>query len=447
MINPPSIPSHDFVFGYEVQNGTVKKQDNPEKYFKGEKEDTVGPGHYNAKTQVRDPRVKTMNFGKQTSTRNAVPIEKDKDLDIAPGQYNLDKVEAFPVYKLKQSASFMSKVNRTTSYAEEMAKQGRKRNSMTQFFRSAMQNEYDSSDSDDEAQPGPGAYTTQKYSDFTVDPTPERLQFFGSKADRFPNQKTAHPNVGPGMYDMKQMAKSARGKKVPFACGDIRFRKKKLENVPGPGSYKAPTIVNDISHKTWGKKGIFGSSERRFVIKRSNIEEEKNPGPGNYNPIDSIKALEEKKNQANKRKLNANFLSKTRRENIPVKKEKSPEPYNPQNGTIADNVRKKTEQGSVPLLSSMKEKTVAPFATGGQRFKQAKIDENQKFLGPGYYEQKTFVDEVKQKKGSKFVSQEPRFQKSTGFKKQQKAMPGPGSYNINEMETWNKQSFNMMFGD
>jgi hypothetical protein len=37
---------------------------------------------------------------------------KDKTLNLGPGQYNLDKIEAFPVYKFKPSSMFASKVER-----------------------------------------------------------------------------------------------------------------------------------------------------------------------------------------------------------------------------------------------------------------------------------------------------------------------------------------------
>ena len=43
---PPSIPSHDFVYGYDYKDRQFVKQSNPDKKFTGEKEDKVGPGHY-----------------------------------------------------------------------------------------------------------------------------------------------------------------------------------------------------------------------------------------------------------------------------------------------------------------------------------------------------------------------------------------------------------------
>jgi hypothetical protein len=72
--------------------------------------------------------------------------------------------------------------------------------------------------------------------------------------------------------------------------------------------------------------------------------------------------------------------------------------YDPQNNTIADNVRKRVEQGAGnPLLASMKNKAQIPFSSVDTRFKERKINENDRFLGPGYYEVKTFINETKQK--------------------------------------------------
>lgn len=386
-------------------------------------------------------------------------MNKDKDIKVGPGDYDTSgKVGAFPVYKFKQSAAFSSKVDRQSSYAletEREARKNNKKNNITSMLRTAMENrkalsDEDSESSSDDDNPGPGAYQTQKQSDFYVEPTPERLQFFGSKADRFQQSvgRKVDTNVGPGMYDYanKTAIVDKKGKKVPFACGDMRFRKKKLEVNPGPGAYKAHTIVGDLNMKTQGKKGIFGSSEKRFVINKRQIDQEVEPGPATYDSIQSMKALERKKH-ANLKKSASMFLSKTKREvNKPAAdpKDLRPEPYNPQNNTIAHNVRQKVNK--VPgLILSTSSKDPAAFSTRGPRFRKSKVDENEQFLGPGYYESK---EQWKNKVNGAptFKSKSDRFDKTTGFNKQRKEMPGPGAYQAGE-GNWNKQSFNMIFGD
>ena len=47
MQNPPSIPSHNNVFGYEEnEHGELLKQQNAEVVYTGVKDDRVGPGKY-----------------------------------------------------------------------------------------------------------------------------------------------------------------------------------------------------------------------------------------------------------------------------------------------------------------------------------------------------------------------------------------------------------------
>lgn len=47
MPNPPSIPSHNNVFGYEEDgHGKMVRQKNTEKVYAGDIKDSVGPGNY-----------------------------------------------------------------------------------------------------------------------------------------------------------------------------------------------------------------------------------------------------------------------------------------------------------------------------------------------------------------------------------------------------------------
>lgn len=47
MPNPPSIPSHENVFGYEENDvGELMRQKNTENVHTGVGKDTVGPGQY-----------------------------------------------------------------------------------------------------------------------------------------------------------------------------------------------------------------------------------------------------------------------------------------------------------------------------------------------------------------------------------------------------------------
>ena len=55
MQSPPSIPSHECVFGYEeADQGMLIKQTNPIVMHKGEKGDTIGPGQYTLPSTFND---------------------------------------------------------------------------------------------------------------------------------------------------------------------------------------------------------------------------------------------------------------------------------------------------------------------------------------------------------------------------------------------------------
>lgn len=125
--------------------------------------------------------------------------------------------------------------------------------------------------------------------------------------------------------------------------------------------------------------------------------------------------------------------------------------YFPLNDTIAENVRKKAEIGSSSSMNLLySDRSVVPFASSEIWFKQSRLDENLRFIGPGYYENKTFIENLKLKPSTNaagFNSKDSRFQKTSGFKKESKNLPGPAHYNTGESEKWIKPTFNMIFSD
>ena len=113
MQNPPSIPSHDNVFGYEENNnGELVKQKNTEKLHTGVKQDTVGPGEYEIAKPIADQK-KGPTWHLPKNNKKPVPTTSDFKQEIpGPGHYNAEKVEIFPIYKYKESSVFASKVAR-----------------------------------------------------------------------------------------------------------------------------------------------------------------------------------------------------------------------------------------------------------------------------------------------------------------------------------------------
>ena len=85
----------------------------------------------------------------------------------------------------------------------------------------------------------------------------------------------------------------------------MRFNEKNQQTlVPGPGSYQSKTLIENLQKKTWGKQGVFGSTEKRFVAAQTLMT----PGPGLYKPERSQNALD-KKNEANIKRSSSMFIS------------------------------------------------------------------------------------------------------------------------------------------
>lgn len=113
MQNPPSIPSHENVFGYEESNtGDLVKQKNTENVHTGVKQDTVGPGEYEVVKPFVDPK-KGPSWHLPKNNKKPVPTSTEFKKEIpGPGHYNVDKNDIFPIYKYKPSSVFVSKVAR-----------------------------------------------------------------------------------------------------------------------------------------------------------------------------------------------------------------------------------------------------------------------------------------------------------------------------------------------
>jgi hypothetical protein len=81
---PPSIPSHNHVYGYrETVDGRLRKQQNPDKIYTGEKEDKIGPGHYETSNEEK----KTKGVVRWRSAHVDNRKKKEESL-VGPGYYS-----------------------------------------------------------------------------------------------------------------------------------------------------------------------------------------------------------------------------------------------------------------------------------------------------------------------------------------------------------------------
>ena len=114
---PPSIPSHNNVFGYEENDrGELIRQKNTEKVHTGVKEDRVGPGEYalNVKKNLKG----TTKWVKPDLSDKIKEIKSKKAAALpGPGSYEPPADAVNPIYKGNKSSVFASRVPRAQSSA------------------------------------------------------------------------------------------------------------------------------------------------------------------------------------------------------------------------------------------------------------------------------------------------------------------------------------------
>ena len=82
--NPPSIPSHNNVFGYEEnQRGELIRQKNTEQVHTGIKNDMVGPGEYSV--AVRKTTKGPTKWVKDEAIDDKIQTIKQKKTGLQPG--------------------------------------------------------------------------------------------------------------------------------------------------------------------------------------------------------------------------------------------------------------------------------------------------------------------------------------------------------------------------
>ena len=77
--NPPSIPSHNNVYGYEEnQKGELIRQTNTEKVYAGDTKDCVGPGNYEISTVAKNAKGPTKWIPPSQKSTKLRAIQREK---------------------------------------------------------------------------------------------------------------------------------------------------------------------------------------------------------------------------------------------------------------------------------------------------------------------------------------------------------------------------------
>ena len=206
--------------------------------------------------------------------------------------------------------------------------------------------------------------------------------------------------------------------------------------IPGPGYYE---IFGSQFPKAISTNNNFGFNGERF--KALNDELANSPGPGYYNwckdQFSRTAHSLPKNNYINNKRLFTNSKSDLLnvKENNKYTKDKFFVPpiglYNPYIITsIAYNNRVK--------INTFTDKTVVGFGSQEKKGNTFISKDNNKLVGPGIYYKNP--NKIAKQNNAPFNQNKKRFDYN-----EKNINPGPGSYELNSYESWNKKSHNILF--
>ncbi|CAK4299518.1 unnamed protein product [Aphanomyces euteiches] len=381
----PSIPIAAQSFGYEQGPKGQMVLQKPITTHGG---DALGPGVYDPLKALQNlSSTRAANFSKSRTTRDNPTVAKAAKMP-GPGSYN-PAIEPTPL-TTKPSAVFKSSLTRD-----------RAANPITNGANV----------------PGPGAYNNTV--GLTPQRKPEHLQFFGSTSSRFEQDKFAPPQPTPAETPHRYVPIPSSKSKVGFASTNPRFEKSiQAGDVVGPGSYEAPSLVQELQHRLAGRTGAFGSTTKRF----------ESPKPQSL--LETV--LEQ--------------------ESSPVHKTNQEEPFKATKSSAfastTDRFRSQSNHESVPCpgdyeISMRWDKPGSKAVFASHLDRSSYMNKQAANLpGPGSYSTPQALHQAKPSSHRKdvFVSAEPRFKT--------KLSPldnvGPGAYNPDTIETdWNRPTYNI----
>ena len=468
----PTIPSKDKKFGFDIlNNGTLIQKQNPDMYrtFTGEKGDTVGPGSYEIEKPnnwhktgtswskfrvVRDcnKNLNKNDFSSSMATTNYSDFKKNNNNNLLSGvlgsnssdftdriNFNINSKSNINNEK-KRSNKKTNKKNVFNLMIETCKNNNKKKSQIPKTLENIIK----------KITPGPGYYYDQRaFTSFKVNYVPEYKQYFGSKLARFLNNKSKATNsLGPGDYFKEEKNKmdnnNNSNKAAPFSSSIERFpySEEKL-NAPGPGEYDNSS--QEHKNKIPGLDKKFGSSEIRFNNMYNLNWKRGVPGPGFYSPDNRSSKLNKTSKNFHKRgqlfnttkndleKYNYNKL------NNPTDELKDSAPpiglYNPEIVSSIDYKIKKN-------VYETKNQKVAFSSSYNKRKKKNYniiINCENSNLGPGYYYHER--KKIDNKLSPPFHL--PEFKRN--IKSNINNLVGPGKYDLDSYNTWNKKSFNINF--
>ena len=440
--------------GYEYDKEGIKKMiKNPNFNYSIESSDKneslIGPGYYNISFKKKE---KGINWSKTRDENNP--------------KYNLIryKKNLQPLTELEQDYLENKKNSDNKSKTmSNMSKQS-KQNEKSQIFKYIMNRRYNmirnmknkielEKDLIFESTPGPGYYAPDSDKIFYETNNLQlknKNKCFQSTSPRFKTRTLTYldTKIGPGYYFEKTKPSKVK-KDKPINGHLINANKEDVESsafkismtkedfrIPGPGYYE---IFGSQFPKAISTNNNFGFNEERFKV--LNEESANYPGPGYYNSYKDQFTRTARSVPKNIYNDNKKLFTNSKSDLINVKemnKFTRDKFFVPPIGLYNPYIITTIDYNNKAKINTFTDKTVVGFGSQAKKGCDLVSKENNKLVGPGIY--------YKSSKKAAKQNNAPFNQNKKRFDYQEKNInPGPGSYELNSFEEWNKKSHNILF--
>ena len=431
--------------GYEFDKDGVKKMINYSVVNSNMNGSLLGPGYYNISYKKKENAInwsktrdeKNPKYNLLKYRKNFKPLT-ELEQDYLEHQKKMDN-------KSKTSSSFIKKNQKNAIFQYIMNIRENKEKKMKNKIESEKILFFDTT-------PGPGYYEIEdKFFNETQNLIGQnnKNKCFQSTSPRFGHKtfSNLNPKVGPGYYYEKTKPKKVK-KEKPVNGHLINADKDYIDNsafrismikedfnIPGPGYYE---VFKGDFPKPIATNHNFGFNDERFKVNKDQI---RMPGPGQYNGyIDKFTRTTINlmpKNSFKSKKLFTN--SKSDLINVAEANKYTKEKFFvPPIGLYNPNIITSIDYKNKSKINTFVDKTVVGFGTQEKKETCLISKENNKMVGPGIY-YKSHDKTVKQN-NAPFNQNEQRFDYN-----EKNRNPGPGSYELNSFEEWNKKSHNILF--
>ena len=426
--------------GYDIELNGDKKMiiNNKESNFiSGNKNDSVGPGQYNIQS----------NWEKNILSWEKMKDENDEKYNMIKARKNLS-----PLTQLEKDFLMNSQRKNYNNISKTKIENYNAKSKLFNHFLNLrydkMKKVNDKKEYDDflfDGSPGPGYYNpyntyfqSENYSAYD-----KSKKNFNAKSPRFKTINKANNDLGPGFYFNQNKPKKIEKPKYKLGLmenpnkGDNLYALKlslTKENykVPGPGSYE---VEGSLLHEDLTNNQNFGSNDRRF--KKSIEIANDYPGPGTYEKKDSF--ILDNKNNIKKKNIYTNY--KTDLELIKELEKVPKEVYStPPVGLYNPNIISSMEYNAKSKINPYIDEKFVGFGIQEKKGMSFISQENNRNVGPGRYYKNKKMD-TKQN-NAPFNNSNKRFDYEQIYNNK---FPGPGSYDVNSFDDWNKKSHNILF--